>query len=134
MIHARFDLSYPGFELHAELQVFAHGVTALFGPSGSGKTTFARKFLPEYAKCPNFINADLIAQGLSPFSPRTAAIRAGRLVLEQVHSLAEKNVDFAFETTLSGKSYISFLNELKKRGYSKIPWELNNCSDLKHVP
>ena len=93
-------------------------VYIIAGPNGSGKTTFAKKFLPDYAKCPNFINADLIAQGLSPFSPRTAAIRAGRLVLEQVHSLAEKNVDFAFETTLSGKSYISFLNELKKRGYS----------------
>lgn len=93
-------------------------VYIIAGPNGSGKTTFARKFLPDYAKCPNFVNADLIAQGLSPFSPRAAAIKAGRLVLEQIHNLADKNVDFAFETTLSGKSYVSFLNELKEKSYS----------------
>jgi predicted ABC-type ATPase len=93
-------------------------VYIIAGPNGSGKTTFAKKFLPNYAKCQNFVNADLIAQGLSPFSPRTAAMRAGRLVLEQIHSLAEKNCDFAFETTLSGKSYVSFLNILKEKGYA----------------
>ena len=93
-------------------------VYIIAGPNGSGKTTFAKKFLPDYAKCPNFVNADLIAQGLSPFSPRAAAIKAGRLVLEQVHDLAYKNVDFAFETTISGKSYIAFLKELRKRSYS----------------
>jgi len=93
-------------------------VYIIAGSNGSGKTTFARKFLPYYAKCPNFVNADLIAQGLSPFSPRAAALKAGRLMLEQIRSLAERNVDFAFETTLSGKSYISFLKELKKKSYS----------------
>ncbi|MDD5505588.1 MAG: zeta toxin family protein [Candidatus Omnitrophica bacterium] len=93
-------------------------VYIIAGPNGSGKTTFANEFLPEYAKCPNFVNADLIAQGLSPFSPRTAAIKAGRLVLEQIRSLAEKNVDFAFETTLSGKSYVRLLTTLKNKGYA----------------
>ncbi|MBI4707797.1 MAG: zeta toxin family protein [Candidatus Omnitrophica bacterium] len=93
-------------------------VYIIAGPNGSGKTTFAKKFLPNYAKCQNFINADFIAQGLSPFSPQAAAIKAGRLVLEQIHDLAKKDIDFAFETTLSGKSYISFLQELKKKGYS----------------
>ncbi len=88
------------------------------GPNGSGKTTFANEFLPKYAKCPNFVNADLIAQGLSPFFPRAAAIKAGRLVLEQIRSLAEKNADFAFETTLSGKSYLRLLTTLKKKGYA----------------
>lgn len=88
------------------------------GPNGSGKTTFARTFLPDYAKCEHFVNADLIAQGLSPFSPRASAMKAGRLVLEQVHSLADKGIDFAFETTLSGKSYISFLKDLKNNNYS----------------
>jgi len=92
-------------------------VYIIAGPNGSGKTTFAKKFLPDYAKCSNFVNADLIAQGLSPFSPRTAAMKAGRLVLEQIRNLAEKNVDFAFETTLSGKFYISFLKDLKKKKY-----------------
>lgn len=93
-------------------------VYIIAGPNGAGKTTFAKKFLPDYAKCPNFVNADLIAQGLSPFFPRAAAIKAGKLVLEQIHSLAEKNVDFAFETTLAGKSYIPFLKGLKRKGYS----------------
>lgn len=92
-------------------------VYIIAGPNGSGKTTFAKKFLPDYAKCPNFVNADLIAQGLSPFSPRAAAIKAGRLVLEQVHKLAQKDLDFAFETTLSGKSYVAFLKKLKNKDY-----------------
>ena len=93
-------------------------VYIIAGPNGSGKTTFANEFLPEYAKCPNFVNADLIAQGLSPFSPRAAAIKAGRLVLEQIRSLAAKNADFAFETTLSGKSYVRLLTTLKNKGYA----------------
>jgi predicted ABC-type ATPase len=87
------------------------------GPNGAGKTTFAKKFLPDYAKCQHFVNADLIAYGLSPFSPRIAAMKAGRLVLEQIHDMADKNVDFAFETTLSGKSYVNFLKEVKRKGY-----------------
>ena len=87
------------------------------GPNGSGKTTFAKEFLPDYAKCPHFVNADLIAQGLSPFSPQIAAMKAGRLVLEQLHELAKKNLDFAFETTLAGKTYVNYLKEAKRRGY-----------------
>ncbi len=79
------------------------------GPNGAGKTTFARKFLPKYAKCSNFVNADLIASGLSPFSPDSAAIRAGKLLLNEIHAFAEKKSDFAFETTLSGKTHLSFL-------------------------
>jgi predicted ABC-type ATPase len=93
-------------------------VYIIAGPNGSGKTTFAKKFLPNYVNCPHFVNADLIAQGLSPFSPRLVAIKAGKLVLEQIREFADKNVDFAFETTLAGKSYLSFLNELKKNSYS----------------
>jgi len=92
-------------------------VYIIAGPNGSGKTTFAKKFLPQYAKCLHFVNADLIAQGLSPFSPRIAAMKAGRLVLEQIQDMAGKDVDFAFETTLSGKAYIDFLKALKRKGY-----------------
>ena len=92
-------------------------VYIIAGPNGSGKTTFAVKFLPEYVKCPNFINADLIAQGLSPFSPGAAAIKAGKLVLEQIHQFANQGVDFAFETTLSGKLYVNLFKSLKKKGY-----------------
>ena len=92
-------------------------VHIIAGPNGSGKTTFAIKFLPEYAKCTNFINSDLIAQGLSPFSPGAAAIKAGKLVLEQIHQFANRAVDFAFETTLSGKLYVNLFKSLKEKGY-----------------
>jgi len=87
------------------------------GPNGAGKTTFARKFLPDYAKCLEFVNVDLIASGLSPFDPERAALKAGRIMLEQIHSLAERGVDFGFETTLSGKTYVKVLEEVNKRGY-----------------
>src|SRR5215470_17640903 len=76
------------------------------GPNGVGKTTFAREFLPNYAHCKNFVNPDLIAQGMAPFSPETAAFRAGRLVLSEIKKLAQRHADFGFETTLSGKSYV----------------------------
>ncbi len=92
-------------------------VYIIAGPNGSGKTTFAREFLPGYAHCPNFVNADLIAQGLSPFSPRAAAIRSGRLVLEEIRNFARKEADFGFETTLSGKSYLNLFKALKAQGY-----------------
>ncbi len=68
-------------------------------------------------KCLEFVNADLIATGLSPFVPERAAIHAGRLMLEQIHSLAERGLDFGFETTLSGKTYVKLLQEMKKGGY-----------------
>jgi predicted ABC-type ATPase len=87
------------------------------GPNGAGKTTFARKFLPDYVKCLEFINADLIAGGLSPFVPERAAIRAGRIMMEQIRSLTAQRRDFGFETTLSGKTYIKLFKELKEKGY-----------------
>ena len=63
------------------------------------------------------MNADLIAGGLSPFAPEKAAIHAGRVMLEQIHSLSNRGLDFGFETTLSGKTYVRFLRELKNKGY-----------------
>ena len=92
-------------------------VYIIAGPNGSGKTTFAREFLPQYARCRNFVNADLIASGLAPFEPRTAGIKAGKLVLQQIDEHSRRRVDFAFETTLSGKSYVRLLKELKSQGY-----------------
>lgn len=92
-------------------------VYIIAGPNGAGKTTFARKFLPRYANCENFINADLIAQGISPFSPDAASFRAGRLVLQEIESYARKGQDFAFETTLSGRSYLRIIRRLKQKGY-----------------
>ena len=93
-------------------------VYIIAGPNGSGKTTFAQLFLPDYVQCPNFVNADLIAKGLAPFGPPAAAIKAGKLVLQQIHDYARRGADFAFETTLSGKSYASLLTELKSKGYA----------------
>lgn len=92
-------------------------VYIIAGPNGSGKTTFAREFLPNYVKCSNFVNADLIAQGLSPFSPQLVAIKAGKLVLQQIKEFADKNVDFGFETTLAGKTYLRYFWSLKEKGY-----------------
>lgn len=92
-------------------------VYVIAGPNGSGKTTFAAEFLPSYADCPAFINADTIARGLSGFSPDAVALKAGRILLEQIEAYAAKRIDFAFETTLSGTSYLLRLRDLKKEGY-----------------
>ena len=88
------------------------------GPNGAGKTTFADKFLPRYADCKQFVNADVIAKGLASFSPESAALRAGRHLLEQIRLYAKKKEDFGFETTLSGVTYVSFLRGLKTQEYS----------------
>ena len=92
-------------------------VYIIAGPNGSGKTTFATEFLPNYADCPAFINADTIARGLSGFSPDAVALKAGRILLKQIEAYAAKRIDFAFETTLSGASYLLRLRDLKKEGY-----------------
>ena len=87
------------------------------GSNGAGKSTFATEFLPRYANCPNFINADLIARVLSPFDPDAALAHAGRLVLESIKQASAARADFAFETTLSGRSYLHVIRDLRKRGY-----------------
>src|SRR3990167_2415911 len=93
-------------------------VYVIAGPNGSGKTTFASEFLQHYAECPAFINADTIARGLSGFSPDAVALKAGRILLEQIEAYASKRIDFAFETTLSGTNYLARFRELKKQGYA----------------
>ena len=87
------------------------------GPNGAGKTTFARTFLPAEAQCLNFINADLIAAGLSPFAPEAAAIKAGRLMLEEMSDFSRRGESFAFETTLSGLSYRKHIRRWRDEGY-----------------
>lgn len=77
-------------------------IIIIAGPNGAGKTTFAREFLPNEAECPQFVNADLIAAGLSPFAPDVAAVRAARIMLESITDLERRGESFAFETTLSG--------------------------------
>jgi predicted ABC-type ATPase len=87
------------------------------GPNGSGKTTFVRDFLPRYVQVPHFVNADLIAAGLAPFAPETMAMKAGRLVLAEIRRFADQRLDFAFETTLSGRTYEPMLRQFRQQGY-----------------
>src|SRR4051794_27852276 len=82
------------------------------GPNGAGKSTFAKLFLPDYADCREFVNADLIAAGLSPFNPEGQAIQAGRLMLERIEALARQKTDFGFETTLAGRGWLPLLEGL----------------------
>jgi len=87
------------------------------GPNGAGKTTYARRFLPEEMRTREFVNADLIAAGLSPFAPDKAAFEAGRIMHHRLRELAAQRADFAFETTLSGRAYAPLLRDLRAAGY-----------------
>jgi len=92
-------------------------VVIIAGPNGAGKTTFAREFLPNEGQCPTFINADLIAAGISPFAPESVSVRAGRLMLEEIYDRVRHRKSFAFETTLSGLTYKHKIEEWQKIGY-----------------
>lgn len=92
-------------------------IVIIAGPNGAGKTTFARAFLPQEAQCPHFINADLIAAGLSPFAPEAVAIKAGRLMLEEIASRVAARDSFAFETTLAGSNYLRHIKRWQNVGY-----------------
>jgi predicted ABC-type ATPase len=87
------------------------------GCNGAGKTTASYTVLPEMLNCKEFVNADGIAAGLSPFNPESVALEAGRLMLQRINHLMEERVDFAFETTLSTRSYVSFVKKAKEYGY-----------------
>lgn len=88
------------------------------GCNGSGKTTASYTILPDILDCAEFVNADEIAKGLSPFNPESTAIQAGRLMLSRINKLLSSGKNFAFETTLSTKSYVKLVNQAKKEGYS----------------
>lgn len=92
-------------------------IIIIAGPNGAGKTTFARSFLPAEAALPRFINADLIAAGLAPFAPETAALRAGRLMVSEIALCARQGESFAFETTLSGLGYRNHIARWRARDY-----------------
>lgn len=87
------------------------------GPNGAGKTTLSYTILPEIFECDEFVNADEIARGISPFNPERAGIRAGRIMLDRIKELVSKGESFAFETTLSTKSYRSFIKKAMSSGY-----------------
>lgn len=92
-------------------------IVIIAGPNGAGKTTFAIEFLPNEADCPAFVNADLIAAGIAPFQPEKLAIRAGKLMLEEIKTHVLKGESFAFETTLSGRGYGCMIPEWQAIGY-----------------
>ena len=87
------------------------------GPNGSGKSTFALRFLPDYAGSIEYVNPDLVAQGLSPTDIRLSAIKAGKLTLARIAELIAAGESFGFETTLSGRGHLKLLADAKARGY-----------------
>lgn len=87
------------------------------GPNGAGKTTASFNLLPELLHCPNFVNADEIAKGLSPFAPNEMAVQAGRLMLKRIEELLPQRADFAIETTLATRSYVRLVHRAQQLGY-----------------
>lgn len=92
-------------------------IIIIAGPNGAGKTTFASVFLPYEADCREFLNADMIARGLSPFAPERAAVQAGRLMLGGIAQRITAGQSFAFETTLSGLGYARHVPQWREVGY-----------------
>lgn len=87
------------------------------GPNGAGKTTFALEYLPHVAQCSRFVNADLIAAGLSPLAPERELLPASRLFLGEIESSIRRRADFAFETTLAGRGYLKLVRRLRADGW-----------------
>ncbi|MDP6523398.1 MAG: zeta toxin family protein [Kiritimatiellia bacterium] len=90
------------------------------GPNGAGKTTFAMRYLPRIVSCRTFVNADMIAQGLSPLDTRSVEAEAGRIFLRRIDELVEGRVDFAFESTLSGRAYARLFRRLREAGFEIV--------------
>ena len=91
------------------------------GCNGAGKTTASMTVLPEILNCREFVNADEIAKGLSPFNPEEVAIEAGKIMLERIDYLMDKYKTFAIETTLATRSYKNLVQRAKERGYKVVP-------------
>jgi predicted ABC-type ATPase len=90
------------------------------GCNGAGKTTASYNVLPEILECKEFVNADEIAKGLSPFQPEAVSIEAGRIMLQRINDLLDQNKSFAFETTLSTKSYKNKIKLAQSKGYKVV--------------
>jgi len=88
------------------------------GCNGAGKTTASYTILPEILNCKQFVNADNIAAGLSPFNVESVAIQAGRIMLKRIHELLDEGADFALETTLATRGYVSFIKKAQSQGYN----------------
>lgn len=90
------------------------------GPNGAGKTTASYTVLPEILNCNEFVNADEIARGISPFNPEKVSIQAGRLMLNRIKELLNKDETFAFETTLASKYFVEFIKKAKEKEYEIV--------------
>lgn len=90
------------------------------GCNGAGKTTASKTILPEILNCREFVNADEIARGLSPYNPEGVSFKAGRIMLERLDELLADKVDFAFETTLATRSYVPFVKQAQQSGYTVV--------------
>jgi predicted ABC-type ATPase len=88
------------------------------GPNGVGKTTFANRYLPQEARQLEFVNADLIARGLSPFDPDSVSIEAGKIALKRIRELIAQKIGFTWETTMSGRTAVGWLREARESGYN----------------
>jgi len=95
-------------------------IIIIAGPNGAGKTSFAEEFLPHEAGCSEFVNADLIAAGLSPFHPERVAVTAGRLMLKRLGELVSVGESFALETTLASRMYLRLIPRWQKLGYRVV--------------
>jgi len=92
-------------------------VLVIGGPNGAGKTTLALQQLSNRLQMQEFVNADLIARGLSPLNPASVAYQAGEVMLRRIRSLVDRSEDFAFETTLAGRTYLPLLERIRELGY-----------------
>ncbi len=93
-------------------------VYVIGGPNGAGKTTASMALFPDGLQCPEYVNADAIAAGISPFRPESVAMEAGRVMLRRIRHLAGERQDFAFETTMASRSFAPFLRECREAGYT----------------
>ena len=96
----------------------AKNLYIISGCNGAGKTTASYTVLPEILNCREFVNADEIARGLSPFNPSSVAIEAGRLMLQRIEELLKRNETFSIETTLATRSYVNLVKQAQEQGYS----------------
>jgi predicted ABC-type ATPase len=104
-------------DLSIDTQQAMPRIFVIGGPNGAGKTTAAAGLLPEILECEEYVNADAIANALSPFASERAAFKAGRLMLDAIHELAASRRSFAFETTMASRSFVPFLRRCRASGY-----------------
>ena len=99
------------------------------GANGAGKSTFAEAFLPHEVNCFYFVNADMIAKGISPFRPKNSRLEAGKILFRKIEEYSNNGITFAFESTLSGTGHLRRIESLKKKGYRIIIYYIRLVSD-----